>query len=375
MGEKIIALTKKQNLFDIIILDKVEQKIRFLCSNISKVEWSGVLFYSVKGSFEDNNLQITCEDIFQMDEGSSTYTEFIMSPDVISYMVDNPELMDDNIYQGLIHSHNEMPTFFSSTDTNTLLSEGNDMAHFVSLIVNNAGNYTAAITRKVKKSIQGSENGSYPTWGGEEKSYTINYSKTEEELEYYNLRILKSSREFESDMLKRISEIRGSKALHKPVCNPTYVSPVKDLNKDSVHKQQEIPFVGADLEERVDIKSDDIPYGKIFTDPDVLDSVLKQIVTSSIIIPNGSRIDVVKWVSGMNSLYGKRFHDLNEFEGFATNFIDFIMNTTDPKIGLKDNDEIREQAILAYDLITALEKLPSNPWIDMYIKILDEYIV
>ena len=112
MEEKITLLTKKQDLFDLVIPDKVESKIRFLCNNISKVEWSGVLFYSVNGSFENKDLQIVCEDIFQMDEGSSAYTEFIMSPDVISYMVDNPELMNDNVYQGLIHSHNEMPKEF-----------------------------------------------------------------------------------------------------------------------------------------------------------------------------------------------------------------------------------------------------------------------
>ena len=41
----------------------------------------------------------------------------------------------------------------------------------------------------------------------------------------------------------------------------------------------------------------------------------------------------------------------------------------------KNSRKSTEQAILAYDLITALEKLPSNPWLDIYIKVLDEYIV
>ena len=41
-------------------------------------------------------------------------------------------------------------TFFSGTDKATLQSEGSDMNHFVSLIVNNAGKYTAGVTRKVK---------------------------------------------------------------------------------------------------------------------------------------------------------------------------------------------------------------------------------
>ena len=44
-------------------------------------------------------------------------------------------------------------TFFSGTDTSTLLEEGKDRNHFVSLIVNNAGTYTAAITRKAVKDL------------------------------------------------------------------------------------------------------------------------------------------------------------------------------------------------------------------------------
>ena len=262
-------------------------------------------------------------------------------------------------------------TFFSGTDTNTLLSEGNDMAHFVSLIVNNAGNYTAAVTRRVKKVIKGSEEGSYPTWGGEEKSYSINFNEETEELEYYNLRIKKSLNTFEPEMLRRISEIRSNKVSQRAKEGISCMPPVKEVSKPEIPRQQSIPFdISSEKAERIDV-----PYGKVFTDPDVLDSILKQIITSSIIIPNGSRIDTVKWVNGMNSLYSKRFSNVNEFEGFATNFIDFIMNTTDPEIELKDEDTITEQAILAYDLIVALEKLPSNPWLDVYIKVLDEYIV
>ena len=36
-----------------------------------------------------------------MDIGTAAYTEFDMSPDVISYMADNPELLDCQM--GLIH--------------------------------------------------------------------------------------------------------------------------------------------------------------------------------------------------------------------------------------------------------------------------------
>ena len=48
-----------------------------------------------------------------------------------------------------IQSHNQMNSFFSGTDRSTLIEEGMTMPHFVSLIVNNAGKYTAKITRRV----------------------------------------------------------------------------------------------------------------------------------------------------------------------------------------------------------------------------------
>lgn len=96
--------------YKIIIPEEVESKIRFLCNKTHTVEWSGTLFYDIEGTFEDNNLVVTCKDIYLMDIGSAAYTEFNMSPDVISYMAQNPKLLDYKT--GLIHSHNNMSKEF-----------------------------------------------------------------------------------------------------------------------------------------------------------------------------------------------------------------------------------------------------------------------
>ena len=61
-----------------------------------------------------------------------------------------------------------MATFFSGTDTSTLLDEGKDRNHFVSLIVNNAGTYTAAITRKAVKDLTISGTLKYKTFDDKE---------------------------------------------------------------------------------------------------------------------------------------------------------------------------------------------------------------
>lgn len=106
--EKKLELVHQQSIYKMVIPQEVEKKIRLLCREIHNVEWSGVLFYRVSGSFEDKSLTITCVDLFQMDEGTGGYTEYDMSPDVMGYMVDHPELLDAGVYQGLIHSHNNM---------------------------------------------------------------------------------------------------------------------------------------------------------------------------------------------------------------------------------------------------------------------------
>ena len=133
--------------YKIVIPKEVEAKIRCLCNSIHDIEWSGVLFYSVEGTFEKGDLTIICKDIYLMDVGTAGFTEFDVTPEVAGYIAENIELV--NYHMGLVHSHNTMSTFFSKTDTDTLQSEGNDRNHFVSLIVNNAGVYSAAITRRL----------------------------------------------------------------------------------------------------------------------------------------------------------------------------------------------------------------------------------
>lgn len=104
-----IKLIKNSESFKIIISDFLEKKIRFTCSKIWDVEWSGILFYKVEGTFENKDLVIRGIDFFPMDIGSAAYTEFVNSPDAISYMVD-ADLLD--CQTGLIHSHNNMAKLY-----------------------------------------------------------------------------------------------------------------------------------------------------------------------------------------------------------------------------------------------------------------------
>ena len=402
----VLELVHRQDIFKIVIPAEVEKKIRFLCKNIWDVEWSGILFYKVEGAFEDKSLTIRCVDLFQMDIGTSAYTEFNVSPDMATYMVDHPELLEEGIYQGLIHSHNNMATFFSGTDTATLSAEGNDMAHFVSLIVNNAGKYTAGITRKYKCVQTVSEKYTYPTWNDEVREGVETFDIEEEKLEWFNLDIVfeEATDDFETEMMERIKEIKESK---KKVVTPIYkgypqygnygnnIAPTKGVGstfpmdkeeyygeegrgwynskevKETSGKQSELPF---EQPEEEDI---DIPYGIITVDKDIVQSIVRQLVTSSIIISNESAVDVKKWANSMENLYRRRFGSVKEFEYFASNYVDYLINYTydGDVMAVISNDDSTMAALLAHDVREELEKLPKNPWLSVYIKLMDDYII
>lgn len=90
-----------------IIPTEVEAKIRHICSVIHDVEWSGVLFYTHSGSMDDGSFVVKCEDIYVMDIGSGTYTEYKENATILDYRIQN-NLLTEEIQEGLVHSHNNM---------------------------------------------------------------------------------------------------------------------------------------------------------------------------------------------------------------------------------------------------------------------------
>ena len=101
MKPKNISLKKSSQVFKLIISKNLEEKIRFLCNKFVNREYSGVLFYTFKGSFQKNNIVLTGKDFLLMDIGNATFTEFENSEDIAHYMAMNPELLDCQL--GLMH--------------------------------------------------------------------------------------------------------------------------------------------------------------------------------------------------------------------------------------------------------------------------------
>lgn len=191
--------TPQEADIELVIPENVYYKIQQWGLHIPNKEWSGILFYKVKGSFE-TSLTLTCKDIYVCNIGSSAFTSFDHKPEIIRY-ADEHNLLD--CFHGLIHSHNHMASFFSDIDNNTLKEQGEQMPHFLSLIVNNSMKMTAKITRMViYKAL------SYNTYKG--KNIKMKKDALIESLQTFDVKIkLPDSNNTVKEIQERIEELRA----------------------------------------------------------------------------------------------------------------------------------------------------------------------
>ena len=375
---KKIDLIENDTCFKLIVPKEVERKIRILCREIHNIEWSGVLFYQVEGSFDNNDLVITCTDIYQMDIGNASYTEYTITPEVSSYMLDHDLL---GHYIGHIHSHHNMSTFFSGTDNQELIDGGSSTNHFLSLIVNNKGDYTAAITRKIESERNIVEDFTYKSFNNVECKGQDVYADTYSYIEKFKLDIeVCKVEEVSDEVLDRIKELRDMKKSKtiNTVNNSTYTPFSTDLCKSpynpNLHyssfkepKVQEFPLD--------DIDSVNYNYSAP-VDKDSIETVVKQLLTCSIIITDNSKVDIKKWAENLNKIYTNIFGSVPNFESFATNYVDFVLNNfVDEELDKLTNDPYEATSILAFKVKEYMEKLPKNVWINKYISILDDFII
>ena len=287
-------------------------------------------------------------------------------------------------------------TFFSGTDTATLEEEGRDRNNFVSLIVNNAGSYTAAITRRIK-SKQVKESVSYEFFGDGEKQDTKEYVSDADEIEWFYLKIEKEGENYSfPDMEARLEEIKQAKAEKaKKAQIPVYLSSYKPIDISShganagsanlVKKEADKSKVvqGTFFDNVDDLSFDDsysIPYGQVTFDKVTLKSLVLQLITGSIIISNDSKIDIAKWAKSMPVLYEKRFgkgkEGMENFKMWADTYTEYLTwYATDEKLEELGFDETEICAICAHDMIEELTKLPENDYIKEYIDALQKYLL
>ena len=411
MENQKIILLKKQESYKITVTRELEKKIRFLCDKLPRNEWSGTLFYAVEGSFKDKNLHIIAKDFFLQDVGEAAYTEFKNDVDLAGYMAAH-ELWD--CYTGLMHSHDMMSTFFSGTDLNTLKEEGNDANHFVSLIVNNAGTYTAAVTRKVVYKSTGTSLVKYNTFDNVEvDDETLTFEKEETFIEYYPLEIIKEEvpETPKSELELRLEEVRknansyvnrrqqlsttqysqASGVVSFPTANTGYKVPhieIPSLKEEREERKEPVQLTLFD-----DIKEEEvveknlkelseldmsIAYDDDHVDPTIVLNTITQVITGDIFSIYKQNVDLDKWVTNMEKLYDKRFANLtteyDSFEYWVDTFTEFLENELfDDNLFEKGRDYM--DAIWAYDVIVKLQDYPTNKYLEAFIKSFERWLI
>lgn len=115
----------------------VVEIIKYLCNEIRKEEWSGIIFYTVEGSIRDiKKMSITIKHFFPMHKGSSTFTEYELDDaEFVKFRMANMPV--NFMIMGHMHSHNTMGAYFSGTDNEELHDSSASYNYYLSVIVNN----------------------------------------------------------------------------------------------------------------------------------------------------------------------------------------------------------------------------------------------
>lgn len=373
-------LKKQDNTYKLIITPELEEKIRFLCARFPNNEYSGVLFYDYTGRFEDNSLVLTAKDFCLMDYGSATYTEFNKSAEICNYMIEHDLL---ECQQGLMHSHDQMSTFFSGTDLGTLQEEGSDMNNFLSLIVNNAGQYTAAITRKVKHIPHVTEVLEYEFFGEE----TINIGNDEYdaiesyEIEYFFLNIEKPTVNIGyTDLFNRIEEISKDKTKITNISREPRTNLIVDstLKATPLYKETNIPFSKANTAVQAGVDTDEsIDYNKYKFNETDLNNIVKQLLIGS---PIFTSKDLNEWVQKMPTVFSKRFGEgqkgLANYRAFIGYFVEFLVTEAfDDNLAEEGYLEDSQMAICAYGVLQKLHTFKTNSFIEVIEDEVERFII
>lgn len=373
-------LKKQDNTYKLIITPELEEKIRFLCARFPNNEYSGVLFYDYTGRFEDNSLVLTAKDFCLMDYGSATYTEFNKSAEICNYMIEHDLL---ECQQGLMHSHDQMSTFFSVTDLGTLQEEGSDMNNFLSLIVNNAGQYTAAITRKVKHIPHVTEVLEYEFFGEE----TINIGNDEYdaiesyEIEYFFLNIEKPTVNIGYiDLFNRIEEISKDKTKITNISREPRANLIVDstLKATPLYKETNIPFSKANTAVQAGVDTDEsIDYNKYKFNETDLNNIVKQLLIGS---PIFTPKDLNEWVQKMPTVFSKRFGEgqkgLANYRAFIGYFVEFLVTEAfDDNLAEEGYLEDSQMAICAYGVLQKLHTFKTNSFIEVIEDEVERFII
>jgi hypothetical protein len=294
-----------------------------------------------------------------------------------------------------------MQAFFSGQDQATLREEGNDRNCFVSLIVNNAGTYCAAVTRKIQRKtevVTKSLGTSYEFFGeGEVRTDEDPMSETtqiidNEIIEYFMLDVEVEKVENTLAYLDdRFDEIEAKKKevnqINKTITHllpcSTYYNKEEEDDKEfyswihSERNKQDKPDAKEPTLFDEDTMNEMVYFSKWQPDPTIIHYLCCQLLTCSLIISKD--IDLKQWVvKHMKKKYDEIFsRGEEEFMGWSDNYVEFIVNHyNDTEVPAEVYDDWDTyQSKVAEALMDEISSYPSNKYIDGYIDVLNRYLV
>lgn len=375
-----MELIKNDRQLKMVIPPDVEEKIRLACASVPTLEWSGALFYDYKGSFENGSLTVICRDLLLMDIGTGTYTEWTEDADIISFMAEN-DLLDCQV--GIIHSHQSFNCFFSGTDLNTLLQEGQSKNNIVSLIVNNKGEYQAALTRKVDSISKVKETGCYNFFGEGAKKFTDSYETNDSYVEYFLMDIDRQEPNSLFSFIDRLDEIKGKKGVdthNRTSSKPNYTFNMDEYD-DGLGYGSDLfshPSTSATLVSPMSGSLGDVTGNSFFQQENdkLISDIAAQLVTGNIFEYETCNLDYYI-TNHMEKEYSKRFGEIDEsnkvFASWIDSMLNFLLyNSGNP--GKDSHSEMDNGSRIAEALVCKLQPFEHNKCLKTIINIVKDYI-
>ena len=201
------------------------------------MEWSGRIFYKIiKGTIKDpKNLKLEAVDVYLEDKGSSAYTEYESQEDIMDLFEHNPQLEDCRA--GMIHSHNSMGVFFSGTDMKELEDNHDKYEVYLSVIVNNAGEYKAKCAFPGKRIVNVDTKISFKFLGKEIKVANKTDSDKEEDVMFvFDVNVILPEEASVTDefFIKRVEEVIEAKEKAK-YKHSAYTAYSRNYNEHVLH--------------------------------------------------------------------------------------------------------------------------------------------
>lgn len=198
----------KKTKIKVVIKKEVTRMIEYFCMRMSTLEWSGTVFYKMKGSIRrPHKCTISVEGLYLQGIGSAAYTESDMQMDLFNYM--EAKGFDVSHVRGIIHSHNNMEAYFSGTDVKELAENCKHNNIYLSIVVNNKLEAVAQIYQRkyVMKSWAFDEKG-YKYEVDTNETHNIEYTKYDCDVEIQG-KTVNPFPEFE-DMIRKITEKKNA---------------------------------------------------------------------------------------------------------------------------------------------------------------------